>query len=126
MQWENGCLMVHVEHGRLERRLEITDKDEVYWIEGWSYVLGMDNCRYRRSLLLHGGKGGIYEVQVLTRYRKDVRAVLPDQTNVDLAGFVCRIPKSALPEDTYTISMLARDRCSHQKLYQKTDKSFTI
>ncbi len=126
LQWENGCLMVHVEHGRLERRLEITDKDEVYWIEGWSYVLGMDNCRYRRSLLLHGWKGGIYEVQVLTRYRKDVRAVLPDQTNVDLAGFVCRIPKSALPEDTYTISMLARDRCSHQKLYQKTDKSFTI
>ena len=89
-------------------------------------MLGMDNCRYRRTLLLHGSRGAIYEVQVLTRYREDVAAVLPGERNVELAGFVCRIPSWALPEDTYTISMLARDMCSCQKLYRKTEKSFTI
>ena len=124
--WTNECLIVNVEHGRLERRLEITDRDEVYWIEGWSYVIGMDNCRYKRSLLLHGSRGGIYEAKVLTRYRKDVAAVLPGQSNVELAGFVCRIPGYALPKDCYTISMLARDACSGQKLYRRTDQSFTI
>ncbi len=126
LQWSNECLIVNVEHYRLERRLEITDRDEVYWIEGWSYVFGMDNCRYQRSLLLHGSRGGIYEVQVLTRYRKDVAAVLPGQINVELAGFVCRIPKQALPEDTYGISVLARDRCSGQRLYRRTEHSFVI
>lgn len=126
LQWGNECLIVNVEHGRLERKLELTDRDEVYWIEGWSYVLGMDNCRYRRSILLLGEKGGIYEAEVMSRYRKDVTAVLPGQVNVDLAGFVCRIPAGALPADTYTISMLAKDRCSNQKLYRKTDRRFTL
>ena len=126
VKWENGCLTVNVEHGRLEKKLELSYRDDVYWIEGWSYVLGMDNCRYRRTLLLHGSRGAIYEVQVLTRYREDVAAVLPGERNVELAGFVCRIPSWALPEDTYTIAMLARDMCSCQKLYRKTEKSFTI
>ena len=126
LQWKNECLIVNLEHGRLERKLELTDRDEVYWIEGWSYVLGMDNCRYRRSILLQGEKGGIYEAEVMSRYRKDVTAVLPGQVNVDLAGFVCRIPAGALPADTYTISMLAKDQCSNQKLYRKTDRSFTL
>lgn len=124
--WENGCLIVNVEHAREEKKLEFTERDDVYWIEGWSYVLGMDNCRYKRTLLLHGTNGQIYEARVLSRYRSDVEAILPEQKNVALAGFVCRIPKDALPADTYTISMLVKDCCSNQKLYQKTEKSFTI
>lgn len=124
--WENGCLTVNVEHSREERKLEFTERDDVYWIEGWSYVLGMDNCRYRRELLLHGTKGKTYRAQVLSRYRDDVAAILPEQTNVELAGFVCRIPKGALPKDTYTIAMLAKDGCSHQRLYQKTEKQITF
>lgn len=124
--WENGCLIVNVEHSRLEKKLEMTDRDDVYWIEGWSYVLGMDNCRYKRKLLLHGSKGQTYEAQVFDRYREDVETILPEQKNVALAGFVCRIWKDALPADTYTVAVLAKDACSNQRLYQKTEKSFTI
>lgn len=124
--WENGCLTVTVEHARVEKKLETTDRDDVYWIEGWSYVLGMDNCRYRRRLLLHGSAGQVYEAQVFDRYREDVEAILPQQKNVALAGFVCRFWKGALLPDTYTIAVLAEDACSNQKLYQKTEKSFTI
>jgi len=124
--WENGCLTVNVEHAREEKKLEFTERGDVYWIEGWSYVLGMDNCRYRRELLLHGTKGKIYRAQVLSRYRDDVADILPEQTNVELAGFVCRIPRDALPEDTYTISMLAKDGCSHQRLYKETQQSFRV
>ena len=63
---------------------------------------------------------------MLDRYRKDVEAILPEQQNVALAGFVCRIPKGALPADTYTVSMLASDRCSNQRLYAKTEMNFTV
>ena len=126
VQWENGCLTVNAEHARKEKKLEFTERDDVYWIEGWSYVLGMDNCRYKRSLLLLGSGGKIYQAAVLDRYRKDVEAILPEQQNVALAGFVCRIPKDALPADTYTVSMLASDRCSSQRLYAKTEMKFTV
>ena len=126
VQWENGCLTVNAEHARKEKKLEFTERDDVYWIEGWSYVLGMDNCRYKRSLLLLGSGGKIYHAAVLDRYRKDVEAILPEQQNVALAGFVCRIPKDALPADTYTVSMLASDRCSNQRLYAKTEMKFTV
>lgn len=125
-KWHNDCLIVNAEHAREEKKLELTERGNVYWIEGWSYVLGLDNCRYRRKLLLHGSKGGIYEAQILERYRKDVADILPQQTNVALAGFVCRIPKDSLPEDTYTVSMLAKDRCSNQRLYKRTEMSFSV
>lgn len=126
VRWQNDCLIVNVEHAREEKKLEFTERDDVYWIEGWSYILGMDNCRYKRALLLHGTKGKSYEAEVLSRYRKDVAGILPEQTNVELAGFVCRIPRGELPPDTYTISMLAKDRCSHQRLYRRTEKSVTL
>lgn len=125
-KWENGCLIVNVEHAREEKKLEFTERDDVYWIEGWSYILGLDNCRFRRSLILQSEDGKLYEAEVLNRYRKDVVEILPQQQNVELAGFTCRIPKDALAEGTYTISMLAKDTCSNQRLYQKTDRSFTI
>lgn len=126
VQWENGCLTVNAEHARKEKKLEFAERDDVYWIEGWSYVLGMDNCRYKRSLLLLGSGGKIYQAAVLDRYRKDVEEILPEQQNVALAGFVCRIPKDALPNDTYTVCMLASDRCSNQRLYAKTEMKFTV
>ena len=79
VQWENGCLTVNAEHARKEKKLEFTERDDVYWIEGWSYVLGMDNCRYKRSLLLLGSEGKIYQAAVLDRYRKDVEAWIAAQ-----------------------------------------------
>ncbi len=119
--WENGCLTLNVEHARMEKKLEFTEKDDVYWIEGWSYVLGMDNSHYRRKLLLTGTKGNRYLLEVLDRYRKDVVDILPEQTNVALAGFTVRVPKGAIPEDDYTIAMICYDKCSNQKLYAKSD-----
>jgi len=120
-QWTNGCLILNVEHARIERKLEISDPEDVFWVEGWSYVLGMDNCRYERKLLLTDSKGKRYLVSVLDRYRKDVLEILPDETNVALAGFTVRIPKGKLPAGEYSIAMIAKDRCSNQRLYAKSD-----
>jgi len=120
LEWVNGCLTVNVEHVQEQKKLEFTERDDIYWIEGWSYVLGMDNCRYKRSLLLVGTGNTIYQARIVDRYREDVEEILSQQTHVALAGFVCRIPRGALPGDTYTVSMLAEDACSNQKLYCRT------
>lgn len=132
--WHNECLIVNVEHARRWRKLDLSEGKEVYWIEGWSYIIGVDNCRYARSLLLielsekgecardtvkSGGR--VYEAEIWNRFREDVEAVLPEQTNVKLAGFSCRIPKEKLKPGHYKIAMLAKDKCSGQRLYRKTD-----
>lgn len=149
--WYNECLIVNVEHARRWRRLDLSEGKEVYWVEGWSYIIGVDNCRYARSLLLielpenaeltqdaeltrlasgedgakcpeADGKGAaVYEAGLWNRYREDVEAVLSGQTNVELAGFSCRIPKEKLKPGRYKIAMLAKDKCSGQRLYRETD-----
>ena len=122
--WGNDCLIVNVEHAKMEPRIDLvrdTEKD-AYWIEGWNYVLDMDNVRYKRVLILHNEITDVfYEVELMERYRSDVEAILPEQIHVQLAGFVCRIPQGTLPAGTYRIGMLAKDCCSRQKLYRMTD-----
>ena len=149
--WHNECLIVNVEHARRWRKLDLSEGKEVYWVEGWSYIIGVDNCRYKRSLLLlelpedaeltqdgelirlaadknlaessdtDSGRKTVYEAKIWNRYREDVEAVLPGQTNVKLAGFSCRIPKEKLKPGRYKIAMLAKDKCSNQRLYHETD-----
>lgn len=126
VKWANECLIVNVEHAKEEKKLERKDQNDVYWIEGWSYIIGLDNCRYKRWLLLIAESGEIYRAEVLNRYRKDVEAVLPQQINVGMAGFTCRFPKGILPAGTYTVALLAKDFCSGQRLYRKTEAVIRI
>lgn len=120
LKWLNPCLVVNVEHCRLQKKLDINEKNDSFWIEGWSYVMGSDNALYDRKLLLLGDSGRIYELPVLTRYRKDVADILPEQENVELSGFVCGIPVGTLERDDYVIAMLARDLSSRVRLYART------
>lgn len=126
VQWYNNCLSVTVEHARRERRLDLTEEKEVLWIEGWSYILNVDNCRYDRELLLFGENGRNYRADLMDRYREDVVEILPEQKQVALAGFTCRMPEEKLEAGSYRIAMLAKDRCSGQKLYQSTDAVLVV
>lgn len=126
LKWQNDCLTVNVEHARRERKLDVKEEQEVYWIEGWSYVLGMDNCQYHRELLLLTEEGEGYRAQLLTRYRADVEEILEQQSHVALAGFTCRIPVGRMKPGRYRICMLAKDRCSKQRLYRRTDTVLVV
>ena len=121
VEWENNCLNIHVEKAKLQEKMYVDQVPKAYHIEGWSYVLDMDNSHYSRTLLLVGETGICYSVPVVTRYRKDVVRVLEGQQNVELAGFVCRVLRSSIPTGTYTIAMLVKDGTSKQYLYKKTD-----
>lgn len=126
VKWENPCLVVNVEHARIQKKLDLSEKFDSFWIEGWSYVMGSDNALYDRRLLLIGKSGSLYELPVLTRYRKDVAEILPEQINVELSGFVCGIPSGMLPEDEYSIAMVARDCSSRIRLYTRTEATLEV
>ena len=84
-------------------------KKTYYLIKGWAYVPGVDNARYRFKILLVNSSGKVWELPAQRRYRKDVAAILPDETNVELTGFCNWIFEGALPPDTYELWMTAKD-----------------
>ncbi|MCR5655738.1 MAG: glycosyltransferase [Lachnospiraceae bacterium] len=125
-EWHNNALTISWEHLRLERRLELYQEEDAYLIEGWSYVLNMDNSRYERSLILMDEEGNYYSSDVFERYRPDVKKILPEQTNVELAGFDVRLPRALLKPGKYSVALLCKDRCSRQRLYKEWDEIFVV
>ncbi len=101
-------------------------KKTYYLIKGWAYVPGVDNARYRFKILLVNSSGKVWELPAQRRYRKDVAAILPDETNVELTGFCNWIFEGALPSDTYELWMTAKDGCSRQRLYRSMERTLTI
>ena len=125
-EWHNNCLTITLEHARLELKMTVEETIDVYWIEGWAYVLNMDNSRYAKSLLLIDEDDKIVEVTFYDRYRPDVVDILPEQTNVALAGFSCRIKREDLHPGEYRVALLYKDRCSRQRLYKECDKKLVV
>lgn len=124
--WYNECLTITLEYIKTERRLDMQEEENAYLIEGWAYVLNMDNSRYDRTLLLQGENGTIYGFSLFDRYRQDVVDILPEQVNVGISGFVCRIHKDALPAGNYKVALLYKDRCSRQRLYRECQEKLVV
>lgn len=125
-EWHNNCLTVTIEHVRLERKLDLEDEKDVYWIEGWAYVLGMDSARYEKTILLTDQAGKVFSVVPFERYRPDVVDILPEQTNVALSGFSCRIKREDLTVGEYKIAIFLKDTCSRQRLYKECDERLIV
>lgn len=123
--WHNDCIMLTLEHAKLERKLSMQEMD-AYWLEGWAYVLDMDQSRYKRTLLLVSETGQMYEAGMFDRYRQDVVDILPEQTNVGLSGFFCRIRRGELAPGTYKVALLYKDMLSRQRLYKECDKLLEV
>lgn len=122
----NQAIMIVVEDCGKENFAGAAGKKPGYLIKGWAYVPGADNARYRFRLLLVNGSGRVWGLDLQKRYRKDVAAILPDETNVELTGYCCRISGESLPPDTYGLWMTAKDACSRQRLYRSMEKELVI
>jgi hypothetical protein len=59
-------------------------------------------------------------------YRPDISAKLPDQQNVELAGYRVRIGQKDLPAATYQLGMMVLDRTSRQRLLNWVENRITI
>ncbi len=125
-EWHNNCLTVTLEHVRLERKLDLKDERDIYWLEGWAYVLNMDSSRYQRKIILIDSNEQKYEVMPHDRYRQDVVDILPEQVNVGISGFSCRIKREDLHPGEYRVALLYKDRCSRQRLYKECEKKLVV
>lgn len=125
-EWYNDCLIINLEHAHRERRTDFADAKDVCILEGWAYVLNMDNSRYEKHLYLIDENGEMREASFWERYRPDVADILGEQEHISLSGFSCRILQKDLNPGRYRIAMLYKDRCSRQRLYKECQEIFSI
>ena len=100
----------------MERRIA-EDAEDAFVIEGWGLYPTWDNAAVDKFIILlpldENDESG-RECLVATtspKYRTDIGEVFPDAKNVDLAGFVCRIPASSLDQHMrYRIGVVLKKR----------------
>ena len=106
--------MMSVDLCTIERAIS-SDVKDAYVLEGWGLYQSWDNALVRKYVVLiplDEYDEELKECIIVTtssKYRSDIREVFPDARNVDLAGFVCRIPFDAIdPHRRYRIGVLLR------------------
>lgn len=88
-----------------------------YYFQGYAFVIGADNACYERYLLLKSReRRRVWALPVENQRRPDIKEHLEGQTNVDLTGFAVKLHRTALPPGVYQLGMLAKDKCSRQRL----------
>ena len=100
----------------MERRIA-EDAEDAFVIEGWGLYPTWDNAAVDKFVILlpldENDESG-RECLVATtspQYRTDIGEVFCDAQNVDLAGFVCRIPVSSLDQHMrYRIGVVLKKR----------------
>lgn len=125
-EWHNDCLIINLEHACMERKTELADEEDVYILEGWAYVLNMDNSRYEKHVYLIDESGSMWKTSFWERYRPDVVDILGEQEHISLSGFSCRIRRKDLKPGKYKMALLYRDCCSRQRLYKECEEAFLV
>lgn len=118
-------VMLTLERVGKQHKIHLNEPD-ILEAEGWCYLLGQDNCQFERLLILEAKEGDFYyQAPVHERLRPDVEAILPQQKNIELSGFTCRILQEDLIAGTYTVGMLYRN-LQNGKLYYRRGRTIEI
>lgn len=122
----SGAVMLTVERAGAQHKIYLEDPDIVE-AEGWCYMLWQDNCLFERFLVLEAKQGDFYyRIPVKERLRPDVEEILPQQKNIALSGFVCRVLKEDIISGDYTVGMLYRNLADGGLFYQRADRTVQI
>lgn len=122
----SDAVMLTVERIEDRRKLYLEEPD-ILEVEGWCYVAGQDNCLFERRLILGAEKGDFYyQIPVKERRRPDVEAILPQQKNIELSGFVCRVLKQDIISGEYIVGMLYRNLCTGKLSYCQSERRVQI
>lgn len=104
-----------------------TPDDLGYYFQGYTFVIGADNACYERALILENTETGeFYTVEVELEYRPDIAKNVPDQLNVDLAGYTAKIASDSLPKGHYQFGMYMKDKTSTLRLYNMSNWEIDI
>lgn len=121
-----SALMLTLERAGEQHKIRLEEPD-ILMAEGWCYMLGQDNCLFERFLILEAeGADFYYQIPVKERLRPDVEAILPQQTNIELSGFTCRILKKHLISKKYAVGMLYRNICNGRLSYSRSKTMLEI
>lgn len=122
----SDAVMLTIERTEDRRKLYLKEPD-ILEVEGWCYAAGRDNCLFERWLILGAEKEDFYyQIPVQERRRPDVEAILPQQKNIELSGFVCRILKQDIISGEYAVGMLYRNLCDGKLFYRRSERKVLI
>lgn len=122
----SDAVMLTVEQIENRKKLHL-DEPDILEAEGWCYMLGQDNALFERWFVLESEQGDhYYRFPVKERRRPDVEAILPQQINIELSGFTCKILKDDLIAGEYVAGMLYRNLCSKKTAYRQSDRRITV
>ncbi|MDD6811577.1 MAG: glycosyltransferase family 2 protein [Lachnospiraceae bacterium] len=124
-EMHQGVLQLTVDRAEKQHKIHREEPDIMY-LMGWSYVPGADNARFQRSIVLQRENDTFYKVEPFPWFRKDVEAILPEENNISLAGFVVRIKKENLQNGIWHIGMMAIDLATGEQLLAWSDKVMEV
>lgn len=101
-----GSLCLTVDLAKQQHKIQREEPD-IIWIMGWSYLPGADNAAFERKVILQRTDGSGYLAVPVDWHRPDVEAILPEEKNIGLAGFVLRVRREVLMPGEYRVGMLA-------------------
>ncbi len=118
-------LQLTVDRAEIQHKIYAQEAD-ILWIMGWCYVPGADNAVYDKKVILKAEGAEGYMAQPSNQYRRDVEAILQQECNIGLAGFVLRVKKEDLQAGEYRVGMLCADRISGRKVIGWSDKTVVM
>lgn len=129
---EDACVIISLEYAGPAAAFDRKEEGGGLLIQGYCFVSGSDNALFEKRILLkperdaqeNGGKPAMILPEPLRR--RDVEDNLPDQVHVGLTGFCAVIDGGELAKGSYRIGILAKDRCSRQKLYAWTNRYLEV
>lgn len=143
-EWHNEVIRIGVEFaGDLGRWKTGRGGNGDWLVQGWTWALMVDNCRYRFSLLLKpvekgyladgmstealpADRGEVWKLSCTRQYRPDIDANLNGIIHTKLPGICVTFDRDSLPEGDYLIGFLWEDTCSRQKLYRFSPEILTV
>lgn len=107
--------------------MDAQEEDFGFYFQGYTFVIGANNACYERLLLLKNtDTSQVFGVEVNIGYRPDIAGNVPDQLNVDLAGYNAKIPANSVPNGTYQFGMYMKDKTSSARLYNWSNWTIDI
>ena len=104
-----------------------SNEDSGYYFQGYTFVIGADNACFERQLFLKNtASGRFYGIEVDKEFRPDIAGNVPDQLNVDLAGYTAKIKADILPEGHYQFGMYMKDNTSSLRLYNMSNWTLDV
>lgn len=118
-------IMLTVERAMPRNKIHLEEPD-IYFIEGWCYMLDAENSQFDRQLVLENDGDSYYILPLHERNRPDVKAILPQQKDIELSGFTCRILKQDLTNGKCKVGILYRNKISKKCFYQRSNSILIV